>query len=64
MLLEQDQETPIQKILPKGFLPINNQPGITHLIDSLQDVEEIVIAIGSRGSIYKEFLPLLYPKQR
>lgn len=50
------------KILPKGFLPINNQPGITHLIDSLHEVEEIVIAIGSRGSIYKEFLPLLYPK--
>ncbi len=50
------------KVLPKGFLPINNQPGITHLIDSIDNVEEIVIAVGSRGLIYKEFLPLLYPE--
>jgi NDP-sugar pyrophosphorylase family protein len=50
------------KVLPKGFLPINNQPGLTHLIDSIDDVEEIIIAVGSRGSVYKEFLPLLYPE--
>lgn len=52
------------KVLPKGFLPINNQPGLTHLIDSIENVEEIVIAVGSRGVIYKEFLPLLYPETK
>ena len=49
------------KILPKGFLPVDNQPGITHLIDSFSDIEEITIAIGSRGDIYRQFLPMIYP---
>ena len=43
------------KVLPKGFLPINNQPGLTHLIDSIDDVEEIIIAVGSRGSVLEIF---------
>ena len=50
------------KILPKGFLPVDNKPGLTHLIDSFPNVVEITIAIGSRGDIYKQFLPMLYPK--
>ena len=49
------------KILPKGFLPVDNQPGITHLIDSFSDIEEITILIGSRGDIYRQFLPMIYP---
>tara|TARA_Y100000389_G_C17442470_1_gene509463 strand:+ start:166 stop:1746 length:1581 start_codon:yes stop_codon:yes gene_type:complete len=49
------------KVLPKGFLPINNQPGITYLLDSIENLEEIIVAVGSRSELYKEFFPLLYP---
>ena len=49
------------KNFTKGFLPVDNQPGITHLIDSFSDIEEITIAIGSRGDIYRQFLPMIYP---
>jgi len=50
------------KILPKGFLPIDNKPGLTYLIDAFPNVSEVTIAIGSRGDIYRQFLPMLYPK--
>lgn len=49
------------KTLPKGFLPINNRPGITYLIDSIEDIDEIVIAVSPNGKIYKQFFPILYP---
>ena len=49
------------KILPKGFLPIDNKPGLTYLIDAFPNVSEVTIAIGSRGDIYRQFLPMLYP---
>ena len=46
------------KILPKGFLPINDKPGITHIIDSLPELSEVVIAIGDDGDIYEQFFPI------
>ncbi len=52
------------KILPKGFLPINDKPGITHIIDSLPELSEVVIAIGDDGDIYEQFFPILYPNTK
>ncbi len=52
------------KILPKGFLPIDDKPGITHIIDSLPTIDKVVIAVGADGAIYEQFLPILYPNYK
>lgn len=49
------------KTLPKGLLPIDNRPGITFLIDSIENIDEIIIAISPNENIYKQFFPILYP---
>ena len=36
------------KNITKGFLPIDNKPGLTYLIDAFPNISEVTIAIGSR----------------
>ena len=48
----------------KSLLPIRNKAIISHIIDSFQDSDEFVIALGYMGDQVKEYLSMAHPKRK
>ena len=48
----------------KSLLPIRNKAIISHIIDSFQDSDEFVIALGYLGHQVKEYLSMAHPKRK
>ena len=47
----------------KGLLTYKNKAIISYVIDSFPNKYEIVVAVGHNENLYREFLPLAYPKR-
>jgi len=48
----------------KGLLPVNDKAIISHIIDLTPEELEIVIALGYRGNLIKEYCTAYYPKRK
>ena len=48
----------------KGLLPFRNKAIISHILDKFSDRYEVVVAVGHNENLYREFLPLAYPKRK
>lgn len=47
----------------KALMSIANKPAISHIIDKISNNIEIIIAIGYKGELLKDFLELTYPEK-
>jgi|TARA_B110000483_G_scaffold241534_1_gene324808 hypothetical protein len=47
----------------KGLLPYKNKALICYIIESLPKNLEIIVAVGFKENIYREFLPMAYPNR-
>lgn len=47
----------------KALVSIANKPVISHIIDKISNEKEIIIAIGYKGGILKDFIELTYPEK-
>ena len=48
----------------KGLLTLKNKAIISHILDKFSDRYEIVVAVGHNENLYREFLPMAYPKRK
>lgn len=53
----------ICKYLNKSLVSVANRPGICHIIEKFPEDVRVVVALGYRGELVKEFLGLAYPKR-
>jgi len=52
------------KNINKALVPIENKPSICYIIEKFPENIEIIVAIGHKGEILKQFLSIAYPDRK
>ena len=52
------------KKINKSLLPVRNKAIISHIIDSFEDSDEFVIALGYLGDQIKQYLSMAHPDRK
>ena len=54
----------LAKDLHKGLLPLNNKPILSHIIDSFPKNIEIVMAVGHKKELVKQYLSVAHLERK
>lgn len=54
----------LTKYINKSLISVNNKPSISYIIEKIDDDIEIVIALGYKGKLLRDFLELSYPNKK